>query len=247
VRPFTPGVAHADKPETTEELVAIADERLSPRLTNPNYLVLRSRRVILENWLSQLPGPLTVLDIGARYQPYRSLLKVRTGRYLALDILKTDLVDVVANAESLPFAMGIFDLVIATQVFEYFTQPQNAANQIHAILKTGGTLLMSVPAMAPIFGVEQQWRFTPAGIRTTLASFSEIEIVPETSSLGGFIRTANLALYTFMHYPILKKLFSVTACPFLNLFGLVAGWFRLGGNDQFIANYSVRARKGTAT
>jgi SAM-dependent methyltransferase len=94
--------------------------------------------VIFEKWLSQLAGPLTTLDIGARYQPYRPLLKSPTGRYVALDILKTDLVDVVANAEFLPFAAETFDLVIATQVFEYFENPVNAANQVHAVLKPGG-------------------------------------------------------------------------------------------------------------
>jgi hypothetical protein len=102
---------------------------------------------------------------------------------------------------------------------------------------------MSVPAMAPTFGEEQRWRFALLGIGTTLGSFSDVTIVSETSSLVGFIRTTNLALYTFMHFPILKRLFNVTVCPCLNLLGLAAERLRLNGNDQFIPNYSVRARK----
>ena len=56
------------------ELAAIAHLRLYPSLTNPSYLVLRSRRLLFSNWTRTLGNNLTVLDVGGRYQPYRPLL-----------------------------------------------------------------------------------------------------------------------------------------------------------------------------
>jgi hypothetical protein len=110
------------------ELQAIARARLYPSLSNPNYLLLRSRRITRENWIEQLPERgLTVLDVGGSYQPYRSLLGERIRPYIALDLQKTELVDGVGSGEAGPFAASSFDLVIATQVFEYFRDPARAA------------------------------------------------------------------------------------------------------------------------
>ena len=162
------------------ELQANARARLYPSLSNPNYLLLRSRRIILENWIEQLPERgLTVLDI-------------------ALDLQETELVDGVGSGEAVPFAASSFDLVIATQVFEYFRDPARAAEQIDQALKPGGVLLTSVAAMAPRFSEEEHWHFTPKGIRATLACFAQVEVVPESRTPGGFVRTVNLGLNMFL-------------------------------------------------
>ena len=106
-----------------------------------------------------------------------------------------------------------------------------------------GVLLGSAAACAPRFVDAEYWRFTPLGLRTLLASFAYVEIVPELSSLGSFVRTTNLALTTFLRYQTARRIYSVTLCPLLNLFGLALEGLRLTSNDQFTANYSVRARK----
>lgn len=186
---------------------------------------------------------MTILDVGGRYQPYRPLFESRISKYLALDILQTNLVDVVGSGEALPFANNSFDLVIATQVFEYFSSPRLAADQIYTVLKPGGMLLMSVAAFAPRFSDDDRWRFTPAGIRTVLGSFGKVEIIPEVSSLGGFIRSVNVGLNIFVRYDFLRSLLSATVRPLANLIGL--GFERINGtkNDQFTPNYSVLAIK----
>ena len=226
-----------------ENLQAIAQRRLYPHLTDSSYLVLRARRIIFNNRLKQFPGELNVLDIGGRYQPYRPLLNGRIRRYTAVDIMPTELVDVLASGEALPFPAETFDLVIVTQVFEYFAQPLEAARQIHAVLKSGGALLMSAVAFAPRFVSEERWRFNPAGIRTLIASFSNIEIVPEVPSPAGLIRSLNLFMDYFVPTPPLKKLCGLTLCPIFNLLGLLTEGLQLSQNDQFTANYCVLAKK----
>jgi hypothetical protein len=78
---------------------------------------------------------------------------------------------------------------------------------------------MSVAALAPRFVDEECWRFTPAGIRATLSLYSSVEVVAETSSLGGLLRTANLGLHSVARGRLLRRLHEITLCPCLNLLG----------------------------
>jgi SAM-dependent methyltransferase len=227
-----------------EQLLRTAEARLHPLLTDPNFLVLRGRRIIFEKWVAQIQSrKLDILDVGGRYQPYRPLFAGRIRRYLACDVLQTQFVSVVSDGECLPFAENSFDVVIATQVFEYFSQPQRAAEQIHAALKRGGVLLMSVAALAPRFVDEERWRFTPHGIRTSLRCFSEVSILPETASLGGIVRTINVAAHSFFENHAAKALVASIVCPLVNLAGLCLECLKLTSNDQFTPNYSVMAIK----
>jgi SAM-dependent methyltransferase len=221
-----------------------ARARLYPSLTNPNYLALRARRKNLARWAKEIPGEqLMVLDVGGRYQPYRPLLDGRIRQYVGLDVLRTELVDVIASGEALPFAAASFDVVIATQVFEYFAAPQRAAEQIWQALKPGGVLLASMAACTPRAVDEEHWRFTPTGLRWLLKPFARVEIIPEVYSVGGLARTVNQGLDSFVRYPGLRYVYRRTVCPLINLAGLAAEGMNLTKNDQFTTNYSVRAVK----
>jgi len=229
--------------ERNGELLQTAAQRLHPSLTNPNYLVLRSRRLIFSGWAERLGRDLTVMDVGGRYQPYRPLFERHAGRYIAVDIVKTGLVNVVADGQRLPFAAESFDLIIATQVFEYFRDPRKAITEIHEALKPGGVFIASAAACAPRFVEEELWRFTGTGLRTLLSEFAQVEIVPELYSLGGVIRLVNLACDSFVHFSAARWIHRRTLCPLLNILGLAIEKLRLTANDQFTANYSVRAIK----
>jgi SAM-dependent methyltransferase len=227
-----------------EALSKIAHRRLDPPLSDPGYLALRSRRLIFSTWARQFQGQrLTVLDIGGRYQPYRPLFDGCAERYYGVDLVKTEFVKVVADAEALPFAPGTFDLIIATQVFEYFRNPAQAAQQMHSALKPGGVLLASFAACTPRFAEEEYWRFTPAGFRLMLAPFATVETIPEISSVGGLIRTLNQGMDTFVRYRIARRVYRWTMGPLLNLLGLGFEKLKLTSNDQFTTNFSVKAVK----
>jgi SAM-dependent methyltransferase len=226
-----------------DELLKTARSRLYPSLRNPNYLVLRSRRLIFTQWVQSLKGNLTVLDVGGRYQPYRPLLEGKIGKYVALDLLPTDFVNVVGSGENIPFKDESFDLVIATVVFEQFCQPHKAASEIHRVLKPGGILMMSVASVAPRFVEEECWRYMPRGVRALLASFSSVTIAPEVSSLGGLCRLMNLAFHDVLKLGTLQTLCSLTLCPVLNIIGLFLEKGELTKNNQWTGNYSVMAAK----
>jgi SAM-dependent methyltransferase len=229
-----------------ESLAQIAERRLYPPITDPSYLLLRARRRIFAAWAGRLHGErLVVLDIGGRYQPYRSLFGDRIHRYIGVDMLRTESVSVVADGQALPFAPQTFDVVIATQVLEYLRDPVAAAHQINALLKPGGIFLASVASCAPRFVDEERWRFLPAGLRTMLEPFSTVEIIAELDSLRSMIRTVNLALDTFVKYNSARRIYRLSMCPLLNLIGLGFERLHLTSNDRFAANFSMRAVKGT--
>ena len=159
-------------------------------------------------------------------------------------MIKTALVDVLADGEALPFAPNVFDLVIATQVLEYFREPSVAIRQIHALLKPGGILLASVAACAPRFVDQERWRFTGPGLRTLLSEFPKVEIIPELHSASSVVRTLNLALDTFVRYNSARWVYRRTVCALLNVLGLAVEKLNLTSNDQFTANYSILAIRG---
>ena len=226
------------------ELLKIADARLYPSITHTSYLVLRRRRLIFSKWLEGIPGDrLAVLDVGGRYQPYRPLIQHRVQRYLALDIQRTPLVDVLGKGEELPFRADTFDLVFATQVFELFPEPRVVAAQIHRVLKPGGHLMLSVASMYPRVVDEEHWRYLPAGLKFALGPFSKIEIVSEVTSIGGALRLNAAAISIFAKYEFVRQILHHTVVPVLNLVGLVLENAGLSTNDQVAGNYSALAQK----
>jgi SAM-dependent methyltransferase len=225
-------------------LVELAGRRRVPSLTNPHYLVLRKRSHLMQEWLDQVPGDnLVVLDIGGRYQPYRPLLRNRVKRYVALDLQPTELVDVVASGDRLPFSAASFDVVLATAVFEFFPEPRLASQEIHRVLKPGGFLLMSVGAFCPRFVDGEHWRYMKTGLRWTLGHFDRVEIVPETFVLGGLCRTLNTGLYIVAKHSWVRWLLGASIIPMINLAGLALDELGLSQNDQMAGNYSALAQK----
>jgi SAM-dependent methyltransferase len=232
-----------DRDPTLNEAILEGRERLYPPLTNPNWLVLRERREIFDRWLAQIPSQeLEVLDVGGRIQPYRALIANRLRRYIAVDLRCTPLVDLVARAEQLPLDNALFDLVICTQMLEYAAKPSLVIDEIYRVLRPGGKLLLSVPSAAPDAG-EESWRLLPTGLRSLLASFQRVEVIAEGGSVAGLFRTVNVCFDIFMRYPAARYLYRRSLCPLVNLAGALLEKLSGRRNQQFAANYSVRAEK----
>ena len=230
--------------ETVEEVNREGRERLYPSLTNPSWLVLRERRRLFQRWISALgSGQLSVLDVGGRIQPYRVLLDGRLREYVGVDLRQSPLVDVVARAEQIPLASGQFDLVICTQVLEYIAEPAAAIAEMHRVLKFGGYLLLSVPAVFPRDSENDTWRFLPRGLDILLKSFRKVEMAPEGSSISGLFRSICVFLTMFGRPALVGQILRFSAIPVLNLTAIVLEAASGKVNDQFTANFSVFAEK----
>ncbi len=230
--------------ETLESIRRTARERLYPSLTNPNWLVLRRRREIFQKWISELPGSdLHVLDVGGRVQPYRPLFEKRLRSYVAIDLVRTPLVNVIGCGEQIPFAGGTFDVVLCTQVLEYVEDPREVIAEIHRVLKPGGALLLSVPAVFPIDSEKDKWRFLPDSLRLLLSPFSQRQATPEGSTVSGIFRTIGVCIAMFARPVFLQNVLKFILVPFLNLAGAGLEFLVASNNEQFSVNFSALARK----
>src|SRR5215470_12847068 len=226
-----------------EALQAAGRRRLFPPITDSSWLVLRARRKNFSRWLAALQlQNASVLDVGGRLQPYRELLSP-SCRYWSVDLRPSALLSAVANAESLPFHEGTFDLVICTQMLEYAPSPQRVISEIHTVMKTGGTLLLSAPSIFPRDSEFDTWRFFPAAYRNLLAQFSDLEILPEGGSIAGVVRTTAVFARASAHYEALRSVLDFTLMPVLNVLGAAGDKLSSARDGTFTVNYSVRAKK----
>jgi SAM-dependent methyltransferase len=228
---------------TLEQVSKDSRERACPSLRNPNWLILRHRRRIIEEGIKRLPTTgLAVLDVGGRLQPYRPLLGARVKSYVAIDPQLTPLVNVAAVAEALPFPEGQFDLVICTQVLEYLPEPARGVDEIRRVLRPGGSALISAPSVFVRDCDHEYWRFLPEGLRYLLQDFAEVKVIPEGNSVTGLFRTLNVFLISFARPKFLARVLAWTLVPVLNVAGSILE--RCGGTgDYFTANFSAWVRK----
>lgn len=71
-------------------------------------------------------------------------LRPRFRRYVTADLYRTD-VDFRCDVQSLPFADGEFDVLIASHVLEYPEDDRQALREMHRVLKPGGIAFLPVP------------------------------------------------------------------------------------------------------
>jgi hypothetical protein len=102
---------------------------------------------------------------------------------------------------------------------------------------------MSVGAVSPRFVDDEHWRYMRSGLRSILSPFSQVEIVPEVFSLGGFCRLINVGLNIFAKYNFVRRLFQVTIFPLVNIAGVGLEKLSSSTNDQMAGNYCALARK----
>jgi hypothetical protein len=101
----------------------MAHARLYPSIFASNYLVLRNRRLQMQEFFSQRERVGRVLDVGAQYCPYFPLFEHRCDSYTSMDLVDTPTVDIACNAENMPVKDCSYDLVLCTQVLERCENP----------------------------------------------------------------------------------------------------------------------------
>jgi len=113
---------------------------------NPFYF---ARKGLYEN-ISALADRVTgrVLDVGCGQKPYAALF--RFSQYIGLELdspenRRTKKADYFYDGTRFPFQGCEFDSIVVNEVFEHVFNPTDFLREIHRVLKTNGTLLMTVP------------------------------------------------------------------------------------------------------
>ena len=92
------------------------------------------------------------------------------------DIAITPLIQIVVDANDIPFEENTFDAVIAQAVLEHVTDPVQCVSEIHRVLRPEGLVFAEIPFMQQTHGGGIDFsRFTHVGIRRLFRHFSEVD------------------------------------------------------------------------
>lgn len=112
-------------------------------------------------------------------------VKCNDSRVISLDILPCENVDIVSEAEVLPFASNTFDLVESGAVFEHVYDPLAAIREVKRVLKPGGVFRIDNSFLQPYHGFPSHYfAMTPQANETYLIDdFILIEsFIPESGT-----------------------------------------------------------------
>ncbi|MFZ1082579.1 MAG: methyltransferase domain-containing protein [Candidatus Kryptoniota bacterium] len=111
----------------------------------------RAYEKLFRKFISKLAGKQkNIVDIGSgggwTFQiPHEQMFFVDLSAK-NLDALKSaSSVPILADAHCLPFKTGSLDFVIASEILEHLNHPEDAAAEIHRVLKRGGKSIISTP------------------------------------------------------------------------------------------------------
>ncbi len=138
-------------------------------------------RITLDRFVQAHAGAGRTLDIGAQNGPYAAWFPNR----VAMDLRRSLGVQVRGDAQALPFAGVAFDRVLCTEVLEHLPEPQRAVDEMHRVLKPGGTLLLTTRFLFPLHDAPHDYfRYTKYGLRHLLRRFEIVTLEEETTAVG---------------------------------------------------------------
>lgn len=139
----------------------------------------RGLGTFLDSQLKALPPHARVLSVGAGGPMGRITETHKRERKLdikTLDIDPSRGPEIVADIIDYDPAEK-FDAVLMMEVLEHIVAPHAAAQNLHKILRPGGTLILSAPFLFPIHDRPHDYfRFTRYGLEELFKAFDEVEI-----------------------------------------------------------------------
>lgn len=152
-----------------------------------------------------------VLDLGAGKLVFRALLKQHSSHYESLDFTKTHPeLDYIGTTSNTHRPDASYDVVFCNQVLEHVPDPASSFQEIHRILRPGGTVILSVPFLMYLHNEPYDFfRYT----RYALEKFAKdagFEIL-ELREIGGIFAFAGRVLAMLFvgstwHVPLLNRM-----------------------------------------
>lgn len=97
------------------------------------------------------------------------------ARLVNLDIARLAAVDVIGDAQRLPFADEVFDGVVCQAVLEHVPRPQQVVGEMLRVLRRGGIVYVEVPFLQGYHPTPGDFlRFTLDGLELLLNDFSKL-------------------------------------------------------------------------
>jgi SAM-dependent methyltransferase len=194
-------------------------ERLR-RLRRPRSLyLLASRTAPISDYAGRDRGnPIDRFYIESFLEQHRSLIRGRvlevkdnayTRRFGGAQVTQADVLDinpqnaqatVIADLRNLgPVAADTYDCFILTQTLQYIDDLDAAVAECHRILRPGGSVLVTLPTLGKVEGLETNvagnfWRFTTHSARYVFAKrFDDLDVRSRGNCLAGMAFWVGLA------------------------------------------------------
>lgn len=92
------------------------------------------------------------------------LYKEHIDNICSFDVFYSDSIDIIADGHQIPFADGVFDLVIIQAVLEHVLEPKIVVEEIYRVLKSDGIVYAETPFLQQVHeGAYDYTRFTELG------------------------------------------------------------------------------------
>lgn len=167
--------------------------RVYAGVPTPRYTRLRNRKLF--EWMNANAAGARVLNLGSGAGNFDGLLAPAV-RAVNLDVNRAAPgLNVVGDAESLPFADGAFDVVYSVAVLEHVRRPWVAAAEIERVLRPGGHVALELPFLNTIHDEHDYFRFTDRGIRSLFPAERFAAVLEQVGSGGGSFLSVFLAVY----------------------------------------------------
>lgn len=160
-----------------------------------------------------------VLDVGSgSYSRYRNLFDYE--KYIRMDIQHGENVDIVGDAEAIPFLGESLDAIVCTQVLGDVPNPQKACEEFYRVLKRKGTVLVTESLMNELHDEPKDfWRFTQYGLAHLLEEAGLVDV--EIDQRGGYyaVLAQNRIRHLIGKYGLYERSWSRLLNPFLRIYG----------------------------
>ncbi len=150
-----------------------------------------------------IPPAVPIVDLGSGPE--------RLGdRFINVDVYPFPEVDIVADAESLPFSNGTIDAMVSESMLEHVPHPVVVATEMMRVLKKGGVIYVSAPFIHPYHASPDDFnRWTISGLKEL---FSGLEIEKSGVRSGPWSAALLFMVYWF---GVVFSFGSRKAAPFL--------------------------------
>ena len=106
-----------------------------------------------------------VIDFGAGMSRYKEWIVTKATSYTAMDLFQFPGIDIVGDVLNPPLPDASYDTAVSTHVIEHVREPWVMAEQMHRVLKPGGTIIIMAPFMYPFHADPTDFfRFSEQGI-----------------------------------------------------------------------------------
>jgi SAM-dependent methyltransferase len=207
--------------------------------TNPFWIARSCLWNAIEEQSHLMHGRL--LDIGCGSKPYKALLDVET--YIGLEYdnesaRSLKVADIFYTGTTFPFADGEFDSILCNQVLEHVFQPDQFLSEIARVLKTDGTLLLTIPFVWDEHEQPYDYaRYTSFGLShlVTEHGFSLISQKKLCNDVSILFQLFNLVLYKWVSRSrAMQILVTIFPISLISISGYIFGRILPKNNDLYL-------------